>query len=283
MNRGRDRSFVCFKMSKLTNIYLSFLLLLFMPPITAGTGDPLGPTEVSILSVYGEESGIDEIHLRPAVQIAVETVRSRVGRNEYHPFEFNVIHKSIDCKGYPIEGPALAASYYLQYDVTAFVGPPCTLDIISVADLAASWNIPAISGVASAVELSDKTRFTTFTRTSFLADGLASAVVATMSRYNWKRCSFISSNTGYWSIMEEALANVLQQNNIFVHFVGLEYFQNAQAAMKEAGKLGRSKCDIFILIFRSLSVRLISVTLRSQMIDTTTSKTLKLRNERYIM
>ncbi|PIK62831.1 putative atrial natriuretic peptide receptor 1-like isoform X1 [Apostichopus japonicus] len=216
-------------------MYLSYLL--WSITLVAVATEP--NNEVSILSVYGEDTGTDEIHLRPAVQIAVETVRSRVRQGEYHEFQFNVIHKSIDCQGYPIEGPALAALYYLQYNVTAFVGPPCTVDIISVADLAASWNIPAISGVASAVELSDKTRFTTFTRTSFLADGLASAVVATMSRYNWKRCSFISSNTGYWSIMEEALANVLQQNNIFVHFVGLEYFQSTKAAMQEAGKLGR--------------------------------------------
>lgn len=223
-------------MKKFFSMFLLFLDLGISPAKAADT-----PYEVTILSVYGKEASIDEVHLRPAVQIAAETIRSRVASGEYNDFTFNVIHRTIDCNEYPIEGPALAAQYYIQQNVTAFVGPPCSLQIISVADLAASWNIPAISGVASAVELSDKTRFTTFTRTSFLADGLASAVVATMKRYNWRRCSFIWSNTGYWSIMERALANVLQENNIFVHFVGVEYFESPLAAMEEAGKVGRSK------------------------------------------
>ncbi|KAJ8046329.1 Atrial natriuretic peptide receptor 2 [Holothuria leucospilota] len=214
-----------------------FLYLLFSV-VSALTSDN-ARHDIKILSIYGEIASIDQVRLLPAVQIAVNTINQRVRDGLYHNFTFNVLHETVNCDQFPIRGPSLASEYYFREVITAVVGPPCSRQNIGVADLAAFWNIAAISGVSSAVELSDKTRFTTFTRTSFLADGLASAVVATMKQYNWKRCSFIWSSTGYWSIMEKALAGKLQQANIFVHFVGLEYFDTTTEAMQEAGRLGR--------------------------------------------
>lgn len=212
------------------------------------------PLDVKILSIYGEIASIDQVRLRPAVQIAVNTIHQRVKDGLYHNFSFNVLHETINCDSLPIKGPTLASEYYFRDDIIGVVGPPCSLQNIGVADLAAYWNIVAISGVSSAVEFSDKTRFSTFTRTSFLADGLASAVVSTMKRYNWRRCSFIWSSTGYWTIMEKALAGVLQQANIFVHFVGLEYYDNTRAAMEEAGRLGRSEFNTTFTTFTTVSI-----------------------------
>ena len=172
---------------------------------------------------------LDYLHFKPAVDIAIDTINTRVQHGNYLNMSISYVFRTTDhkCGDPKMKAPGIASDIYHNYNVTAFFGPLCSGETAPVADLCAHWNIPMLSGVSTSGILDNKNRFSTFTRTSFKASNVVDFLSANFKKFNWKRCAMIWDNTqSYWrTVLAPSILDAFGNDNVTV----LDYEMNSFA------------------------------------------------------
>ena len=142
-------------------------------------------------SIYSES------RILPALEIARETISHRVQRREYANFTLRWVYSFHGCSHGIQHAVGEAAQLYFEEDVVAYIGPPCSNPISSVADFAAAKGIPIFSGSAGSSELDNKVRYPTLTQTVFKPSTMASFLRGLFYKYDWNSCVVINSGHLY--------------------------------------------------------------------------------------
>ena len=131
-------------------------------------------------SIYGDT------RILPALEIARETISHRVERGEYANFTLRWVYSEQGCsRGRVAYASGIAAQLYFERNVVAYFGPPCSIDMQSVADFAASMNIPIFSGSAGSHALESKRRYPTLTSTVNKVGTMVSFLEELLKFYGW--------------------------------------------------------------------------------------------------
>ncbi|XP_072020467.1 atrial natriuretic peptide receptor 1-like [Amphiura filiformis] len=150
----------------------------------------------------------------------------------------------------------LSTQLYYEHGVVAFVGPLCSFATKSVADLAAFWNLPIVSGLSTSSDLDNKRQYKTFTRTAFKFGTLGVFVERVFNKFGWKRCSLVwDDKVGTWRIASSAIRAKLLAQNIYIHDVQISLFADLKAALEDAATHGQ----IIILCARGELIREIMI------------------------
>ncbi|XP_038077155.1 atrial natriuretic peptide receptor 3-like [Patiria miniata] len=193
-----------------------------------------------LLETGGAES-FDRFRVQPAVDIALETVRRRVDTGAYLNFTLTYEFQSTGARCTPSSmiAPGVASNMFHQRGVGVFLGPGCSFQCAAVADLAAYWNVPVLSGAATSAGLDNKAQYKTLTRTAFHLGALGQFVVALFNRWSWARCSIIWEDIGLWAILTGSIRSRLEEAEIYVNPVILGLQASTQDALDAAVRRGR--------------------------------------------
>ena len=180
---------------------------------------------------------------KPSCDIAIENINSQ-------PHLFNNIYISYvwsptsDNCGRPVlTAPGTAAQLYYDHKPMAIIGPPCSNEVSSIADLANFWNIPILSGTAGASYLDNKLRYRTLSRTSFRLSTLGDFFSRIFQTLRWTAASIIwdDKTSVLWVLLLEAISGSLEHSGAEVNDVILQDHQNITMALKTATRRGTSK------------------------------------------
>ena len=189
---------------------------------------------------------LDYLHFKPSVDIAIDTINTRVQHGDYLNMSMSYVFRTTDhtCGDPKMKAPGIASDIYHNYNVSAFFGPLCSGETAPVADLCAHWNIPILSGASTSGILDNKNRFATFTRASYKVSNLVDFMVTVFKKYNWKRGSIIWDSTqAYWrTVLTPSLLDTLGNNNVTVLMYEMNSFDgNIKEIMTAA--VGKSRSE----------------------------------------
>ena len=143
-----------------------------------------------------------------------------------------------------MKAPGIATKLYIEHEIKAFIGPPDSAETERIADLAAYWNIPILSGVSTYSALDNKKRYQTLTRTSNKISTIVTVTNLLFKEFEWNAAAIIYAG-GYYEDVYNDLEESLVRQNVSVHNVWLPwgYIHESQFKqfMAEAVKKGRSK------------------------------------------
>lgn len=169
----------------LFSIFLSQLCLITVKGETLTIG----------LILNGPDSLLDQSNLKSPVDLALSRIEDLVRRKKYLNFTLNFILKETtnmcSASGLIIAG-GQTAELHFHNNVHAFIGPPCTFDMIATADLAAYWNIPALTGASVSGTLENKARYQTLTRSAFRSKAIARFLRQMFLQFDWARCAILT-------------------------------------------------------------------------------------------
>lgn len=193
-----------------------------------------------VLSDYQENSIV------PSIDLAILKIEELVHNGRVHNITIKYTRYRFSCYAkYPVVSPAFAANAYHTRKVAAFIGPGCIKSILGLADLAAAWNLPLITGGAPGFDLGDKERYSTLTRTSLLVEQYAKCFEELMSFFGWKVCSWIQMNEyGYWGAITDGIEELmpkLVKNNFSFYRLKLTNFHPTWMALDKAIQDSRGK------------------------------------------
>lgn len=152
----------------------------------------------------GPNSLLGESNLRPPVDIALDDIEGLVKRGLYLNFTLSYVFResTISCNSFDARiAGGLSAELYYEHKVFAFIGPPCTFDMISTADLAAYWNLPVLVGAGVSGTLEAKSRYLTLTRTAFRSKAIANFVKQIFDLFRWMRCAILVRMSTFHSLI----------------------------------------------------------------------------------
>eukprot|EP00057_Strongylocentrotus_purpuratus_P014597 XP_011669071.1 PREDICTED: atrial natriuretic peptide receptor 1-like [Strongylocentrotus purpuratus] len=194
------------------------------------------------LLLTGPPHNLNEIHLRPAIDIAFEKVNNGAARGLYLNFSMSYVFRETgpDCGRPVMEAPAIAAELYRRYSLDGILGSPCSYETVGIADLAAYWNLPVVTGVSTSAVLDDKSRYRTLTRTSFKTGVLAKAVVAFFEEYEWRQFALVWQYPGYSSLIAIAMKELMEtQENVTMYEFDLRDYGSIKDALDAAAAVSR--------------------------------------------
>ena len=163
-----------------------------------------------------------DMHFRiyvPAMDIALETIHQRVREKKLLPMNITYVLAVTDndCGQTVMRAPGVASTLYHAYHLDAIFGPNCSPEAAPVADLAAYWNIPMLTGSTTAHYLDRKSRYRTFTRLPFKQSTLSEFVLDIFILFDWTAGAVIVDNSKiYWTFVAPALIDRLSSNDIDV-------------------------------------------------------------------
>ena len=183
--------------------------------------------------------------LIPALEIARDIISARVESGAYANFTINWFVSETGCSHAERLSVGVAAQRFFLENATAFIGPTCSNNMLSVGDLAAFLNITVLSGSASAHELDDKDRYTTLTQMVYKPSVMASFVEELFETYKWDSCTLIRSVPDIFTLAGEALEEGLLEEERRVIILELNDTNNDyEYVLREASKNTRSKYEI---------------------------------------
>ncbi|XP_071824872.1 atrial natriuretic peptide receptor 1-like isoform X3 [Apostichopus japonicus] len=154
-----------------------------------------GETLTIGLLLNGPDSLLDQSNLKSPVDLALSRIEDLVRRKKYLNFTLNFILKETtnvcSASGLIIAG-GQTAELHFHNKVHVFIGPPCTFDMIATADLAAYWNIPALTGASVSGTLENKARYQTLTRSAFRSKAIARFLRQMFLQFGWARCAILT-------------------------------------------------------------------------------------------
>ena len=227
--------------------------LLFLSAVYSDASQTI--VHLGVLLPAGERYIFVTSRVKPGVDIALETVQKRIYENKYLNFTLKSSFQNTGllCSPNHMIAPGIASELYFRNSVDAFVGPPCSFPTIGVADLAAHWNIPILSGVSTSSDLDNKARFRTLTRTAYKLGTLATFVYKIFERYNWRRCSIIWDSWPTFRLVSTAVRKTLTSKEVYIHDIPLSDFDSMEEAFDNAAVHSRSKYIFYRIL---MSVRL---------------------------
>lgn len=191
-------------------------------------------------------SDYQENSIVPSIDLAKLKIEELVHNERVHNITIKYTRYCFSCYAkYPVVSPAIAANAYHTRKVAAFIEPGCIKSILGLADLAAAWNLPLITGGAPGFDLGDKKRYSTLTRTSLLVEQYAKCFEELMSFFGWKVCSWIQFNEhGYCGAITDGIEEVmpkLVKNYFSFYRLKLTNFQHSWMALDKAITDSRGK------------------------------------------
>ena len=184
-------------------------------------------------------------HFKPACDIAIATVNKEARKGHYLNISLSSVLGTTDafCGRPFIRASGVASDLYNDHNIKAIFGPPCSDETERVAEIAAYWNIPILSGLSTAPILNNKDAFRTLTRTSNKISTLVDFIVKIMDEFEWQAVAVVYSLDGYYSFVYQGMETAFAERNISVHGVPFPRSEvNATLAIKDAITRGRSKC-----------------------------------------
>ena len=187
-----------------------------------------------------------ETRLLPAIEIAQETISHRVESGAYANFSLQLVDIPDRCIGWRAnEAIGGAAQLYFEDDVIAYFGPSCSVNLLSIADFAASMNVPIFSGSASSHELDNKDRYPTLTQTVYKPKTMGYFLRELFNHYGWD--SYVLLVKGYlFYLAKGAIENSLHEEGKRVHTILMSFDVNVndhESALKEAAIISHSKYE----------------------------------------
>ena len=194
-----------------------------------------------------------ETRLLPAIEIAQETISHRVESGAYANFSVQLVDIPDSCFGRRVnEAIGGAAQLYFEDDVIAYFGPSCSFYLLSIADFAASMNVPIFSGSASTHELDNKDRYPTLTQTVYKPKTMGYFLRELFNLYGWDSyVLFVRS--GVFSLAEGAIEGSLHESGKRGHSLRMYYRDNDhESFLKEAANKSHSKYEFRDCIVKSV-------------------------------
>lgn len=227
------------KMLICTSLFSVIIIVLINGLTTAGISSC---TDLHLLMIHGTYGLLSYQYNAPAIDIAVEEIRRRVTVGEYVNISLTLEDVTIRCFGGERYAGAMVAETYFKRPLAAIMGPPCSGQMYSVAELAAAWDIPVLSGLSSSRDLENEAIYSTLTRTTqIIASGYAYAIVEVSRHFGWGVASVIwDGGMNYWSLIEEAAKREFHRIEFNYHDVSIRTFPDNLLALRHASRLGRS-------------------------------------------
>ncbi len=231
-------------------------VLLFHICKTATATDIDATTNITMGLILGDT--FHPTHYRvflPAVDIALEKIHADVAAGKLLPvhMKYHLAVTDNDCGQTHMLAPGVASTLYNQYKPDVLFGPNCSPEAGPVADLAAYWNIPMLTGATTAHYLDNKIRYRTFTRLPFKQSTFSEFVLSIFQRFDWTAGAIIVDNSFiYWTLAAPAVIDRLRSNGIEVIVIDMtSYKTNRTKNVIDALQNRRSKYLLFC-IFHSL-------------------------------
>ena len=205
-----------------------------------------------LLQVDGAEILIDRFRIQPAVDIAMESVKRLVDTGSYLNFSMSYVFHSTGTRCSPsmMSAPGIASKLFYRQGITVFLGPACSFECKGVADLAAYWNVPILSGASTSGDLNNKAQYKTLTRTAFQLGVIGHFSVALFNKWSWTRCSIIWDDLSIWKIISTSIMGSLREAGIYINQVVLGLHKSKEAALEAAVRRGRSKDNNYLFCVR---------------------------------
>ena len=233
------------KMLIFTSLFSVIIIVLINGITTAGFSSC---TDLHLLMIHGTYGLMSYQYNAPAIDIAVEEIRRRVTEGEYVNISLTLEDVTIRCFGGERQAGAIFAETYFKRPLAAIMGPPCSHQMHSVAELAGAWDVPVLSGLSSSRDLENEAIYSTLTRTTqIIASGYAYAIVEVLRHFGWGVASVIwDGGKNYWSLIEEAATRELDRIELDYHDFSMRAISDNFLALLNASKVGRSKKFDFI-------------------------------------
>lgn len=183
-------------------------------------------------------------HFKPACDIAIKTVNEEARNGHYLNISLSSVLgvTDISCGRPLMKSSGVASDLYHDHYVKAIFGPPCSDETERVAEIAAYWNIPILSGLSTASILNNKDTYLTLTRTSSKISTLVDFIVKIVVEFEWEAVAVIYTSDDYYRFVYEGMERAFSERNISIHSVPVVSSEvNSTFVMKEAIARGRSK------------------------------------------
>lgn len=233
------------KMLIFTSLFSVIIIVLINGLTTAAISSC---TDLHLLMIHGTYGLMSYQYNAPAIDIAVGEIRRRVTVGEYVNISLTFEDVTIRCFGGERQAGAIFAETYFKRPLAAVMGPPCSSQMSSVAELAAAWDTPVLSGLSSSRDLENEAIYSTLTRTTqIIASGYPNAIVEVSRHFGWDVASTIwDGGMNYWSLIEEAAKRKLDRIGFDYHDFSMRTIHDTLLALLNASKVGRSKNFAFI-------------------------------------
>ena len=198
---------------------------------------------IGILLTGGDHYIIGSPRVQPGADIALETVKKRISEGEYVNFTITSFYRITEfyCSPFHMTALGIASDLYYHNGVVGYIGPSCSFPALGVADLAAHWNVPVVSGVATLTDLGNKVRFPTLTRTGYIDGTLAAFIFRIFQRYEWRRCSMVWDSWPTFRLIAIAVRDYLLSKEVYIHDANIQAYGSMEEAFDDAAVNGRSK------------------------------------------
>ncbi len=223
---------------------LCMCLCLTMVPAIASSRQNI---TVGLLLQPIQPPGVRSLDIRsfkPPFDIAIDSINRLFFQYSKHlnvtiNYMYNITETDCGGRG-PIRGPGVASTMYHIYNIQAIFGPLCSYGAAAVADVAAYWNIPILTGSTTADYLEDKSRYQTFTRTPFKQSTLANFISHICESFNWNTAAVLQhSRNGYWNLVVLAILRSFSKRNITSHHQVATDFSDTTEALEATTNQGR--------------------------------------------
>ncbi|XP_071788532.1 atrial natriuretic peptide receptor 1-like [Asterias amurensis] len=182
---------------------------------------------------------LGQARLYPALEVAQETISSRVQSGDYANFSIELQFSPTGCSR-PVEfSLGVAAHFYFDDEIAALLGPACSSDMESVGDLAAALNIPIFSPSASSHGLDNKGRYPTLTQLVFKPSTMADFLGKLFLLYGWDSFVLLGVSTGYHSRPTAAVEDGMRELGIRSYVIYIDEVEDFNATLKEASLISR--------------------------------------------
>ncbi|XP_020289738.1 atrial natriuretic peptide receptor 1 isoform X2 [Pseudomyrmex gracilis] len=151
---------------------------------------------VGVLMASHLDSPFDLERCGPAVDLALAEVNDFLS---VHNVQLRKVQGSYpSCSG--AKAPGLAADMHFQDKVIAFIGPACAFALEPVAQLAAYWNSPIITGMGDQGIFKDKSKYPTLTRMSYCQCRLRLVFASVFKEFGWSHVALILDRSDLFSL-----------------------------------------------------------------------------------
>ncbi|XP_071788533.1 atrial natriuretic peptide receptor 1-like [Asterias amurensis] len=182
---------------------------------------------------------LGQARLYPALEVAQETISSRVQSGDYANFSIELQFSPTGCSG-PVEvSLGVAAHFYFDDEIAALLGPACSSDMESVGDLAAALNIPILSPSGSSHELDDKGRYPTLTQLVFKSSTMADFLGRLFLLYGWNSFVLLGVSSGYHSLPTAAVEDGMRELGVRSYVIYIDEVEDFNATLEEASLISR--------------------------------------------
>nr|XP_002733063.1 PREDICTED: atrial natriuretic peptide receptor 1-like [Saccoglossus kowalevskii] len=151
-----------------------------------------------------------------AINIAIDRIKEM---DLVEDLEFEIVTRDSSCDSKQAAG--YTVDMHLKEHVDVIIGPPCSSACMISGQLAAFWNIPIISWVATSPDFDDKNIYSTLGRSLGPFTKLGMFLMEIMASYNWNRAVIVYSTFLLYGDAGKAIEKTFNDNNVTLSYVAI--------------------------------------------------------------